>query len=246
MRIAVIADIHGNRPALEAALAAIATHAPDMIVNLGDNLSGPLEARATADLLMSLDFPSVRGNHDRCLVSDPPDGMGASDRCAYDQLAAHHLAWLASLPPTRMIDGEVFLCHGTPASDTTYWMERVTPSGEVTVRPIEEIAAAAEAIECPVLLCGHTHTARMVRLPDGRLVVNPGSVGCPAYRDDDPVPHCVEAGAPDARFAILTRSKATWECALHAVAYRHEEMVSLARTRGRADWASGLATGWIR
>ena len=71
MRIAVFADVHGNLLALEAVLADIASRSPDATVNLGDCLSGPLQAAATADLLMSRDFLTIRGNHDRQLLDRP-------------------------------------------------------------------------------------------------------------------------------------------------------------------------------
>ncbi|MCW2537783.1 MAG: Bis(5-nucleosyl)-tetraphosphatase, symmetrical, partial [Modestobacter sp.] len=50
----------------------------------------------------------------------------------------------------------------------------------------------------PLLLCGHTHLQRAVRLPGGWLAVNPGSVGWPAHDDDRPGPHVMEAGTPHA------------------------------------------------
>ncbi len=62
MRFAAIADIHGNHLALEAVIADIRAQGTDLVVNLGDSLSGPLEAGLTADLLMPLDHHAVRGN----------------------------------------------------------------------------------------------------------------------------------------------------------------------------------------
>ena len=77
MKIAAIADIHGNDLALEAVLADIAAHGIEEVVNLGDHLSGPLNAGRTADILMARDFPSVRGNHDRWLITVDPAADGA-------------------------------------------------------------------------------------------------------------------------------------------------------------------------
>ena len=65
MRFAAIADVHGNIAALEAVLADIAALGITDVVNLGDHVSGPLEAARTADLLMARDFPSIRGDQDR-------------------------------------------------------------------------------------------------------------------------------------------------------------------------------------
>src|SRR6185295_7747530 len=104
MRIAVLADIHGNLRALEAVRADLAKRSPDVIVNLGDHVSGPLQAAATADLLMGQSYIHIRGNHDRQLLARPPADMGLSDRAAHGQLNDRHLAWLATLPATQALD----------------------------------------------------------------------------------------------------------------------------------------------
>jgi predicted phosphodiesterase len=71
MRIAVVADIHGNVRALRAVMDDLKQVAPDSVVNLGDCASGPLEAAETIDVLMSLAWTTVRGNHDRQLLDRP-------------------------------------------------------------------------------------------------------------------------------------------------------------------------------
>jgi Calcineurin-like phosphoesterase len=102
MRIAVLADIHGNLLALEAVIRDLHTNTPDLVVNLGDHLSGPLWAAATADLLISeTDWVHIRGNHDRQLVELQTDAMGQSDRAAAAQLSMSQKSWLASLPSRR-------------------------------------------------------------------------------------------------------------------------------------------------
>ena len=75
MKIAVIADIHGNRLALEAVLDDIAQQSVDGTFNLGDLVSGPLEPNWVADILMDIDIPTVRGNHERELIDNPPDRL---------------------------------------------------------------------------------------------------------------------------------------------------------------------------
>ena len=84
MRIAVVADIHGNVRALRAVMDDLEEVAADRVINLGDTVSGPLEAAETADLLISLAWTTVRGNHDRQLLDRSEAEMGLSDR---DQLA---------------------------------------------------------------------------------------------------------------------------------------------------------------
>ena len=127
MRYAIISDIHGNLPALDAVLADIAAHGVDLIVNLGDILSGPLWGAATADRLMALGLPTLAGNHERQLLSVPRECMSASDAYTAAELLPQHRAWLARLPPTLALAHDVFCCHGTPASDVTYFLETIVP-----------------------------------------------------------------------------------------------------------------------
>ena len=247
MRFAAIADIHGNYLALEAVLADIARNGITDIVNLGDHLSGPLEARRTADLLMRLGLPSVRGNADRYLVDSTSRGYGPSDQAAQSQLERHHLDWLAALPATLHWRDGVLLCHGTPFSDETYFLERVNADATVPMASHAEIAALAQGFDYPLILCGHTHIPRAVRLTDGRLIVNPGSVGLPGYDHDYPVAHLMETGTPDARYAILEKTASgRWGVTFRLVGYDNRAMAAMARRGGRTEWAKALETGWVR
>ncbi len=246
MRFAAIADVHGNHLALEAVLADIREQGVTDIVDLGDMASGPLDARRTMDMLMALDAVHVRGNHDRWLIDRTPEKMGAWERPAYAQLQANHLEWLRTIPATSVFRDQVFLCHATPDDDNVYWLESVAPDGAVTCAPLDDIEKIAAGISQPLILCGHTHTARAVRLRDGRLIVNPGSVGSPGYSYNVPHPHVVEAGTPDARYAIVALGSAGWSVSFRHVPYDHQAMAALALANGDAEFASALATGWIR
>jgi diadenosine tetraphosphatase ApaH/serine/threonine PP2A family protein phosphatase len=77
------------------------------------------------------------------------------------------------------------------------------------------------------------------------MVVNPGSVGSPGYRDVHPFPHLIEAGTPDARYAILEFEGGSWHVTFRHVPYDHDAMAALARRNGQSELASALATGWI-
>lgn len=244
MRFAAIADVHGNCVALEAVLADIAALEITEVVNLGDHVSGPLEPRRTADLLMARGFPSIRGDQDRVLVE--LNRSGASDRADLRELSRPNLDWLASLPPTLLYRDEVFLCHGTPADDAAYWLERVSDDAIVHLAPIEDVEPKAQGIAASLILCAHTHIPRAVRLRGGRLVANPGSVGCPGYTYAHPVPHTVEAGTPDACYAILEGGPHGWSVTFRHVPYDHTAMAALASRNGWPVWASALATDWVR
>ena len=203
MRFAAIADVHGNYLALEAVLADIRAQDVGEIVNLGDMASGPLDARRTMDALMALDAVHVLGNHDRWLIDRPVEKMGHGTGPPMRNSASSISTGCARCRSTQIFRDQVFLCHATPADDNVYWLETVTPDGSVRMSPLEAIEKEAEGISQSLILCAHTHIARAVRLGDGRLVVNPGSVGVPGFSYNVPFPHLIEAGTPDARYAIL-------------------------------------------
>jgi diadenosine tetraphosphatase ApaH/serine/threonine PP2A family protein phosphatase len=244
MRFAAIADIHGNYLALEAVIADIRAEGIDDIVNLGDMVSGPFDARRTMERLMPLDAVHVLGNHDRYLIDRPREKMGSWDGPAFEQLDAGHLDWIRRVPPTRVLRDRVFLCHATPANDEVYWLETVTPDGSVRMSSLDAIEPAAVGIEQSLILCAHSHISRAVRLRDGRMVVNPGSVGCPGYRDSVPFPHVVETGTPDACYAILELRAARWQVTFRHVPYDHDAAAALAR-ESRSKWVNALSTGWV-
>jgi diadenosine tetraphosphatase ApaH/serine/threonine PP2A family protein phosphatase len=245
MRFAAITDVHGNYLALEAVIADIRAQGIDDIVDLGDMASGPLDGRRTMDALMALDAVHVLGNHDRYLIDRPPEKMGSWERHVYAQLDASHLDWLRAIPPTLVFQDRVYLCHATPKSDETYWLETVQPDGAVVKSSLEVIEKRASGIGQSLILCGHTHVARSVRLADGRMVVNPGSVGCPGFRHDTPFLHVIEAGTPHARYAILELRDGSWHVTFRQVPYDHDAMAALAQKNGHPEWAKVLSTGWV-
>jgi diadenosine tetraphosphatase ApaH/serine/threonine PP2A family protein phosphatase len=172
--------------------------------------------------------------------------MGLWERLVYSQLDPRHLEWLKALPMTTVFRDRVFLCHAMPTDDNTYWLEAVTPDGAVTMASLESIELGAAGIEQSLILCGHTHIPRMIKLGDGRIIVNPGSVGIPGFRHDKPYMHVIEAGTPDAAYAILELRDGSWHVTFRHVPYDHDAMAALARQNGQPELASALATGWIR
>ena len=98
MKIAVLADIHGNVAALDAVLADLDQRKPDLVVDLGDRVSGPLWPRETMERLEGLNALAVRGNHDRQVSTLSPDAMGASDRYAFAELRSDQRKRLEELP----------------------------------------------------------------------------------------------------------------------------------------------------
>jgi putative phosphoesterase len=241
-QIAVIADIHGNTWALDAVLADIRRRDVQQIVNLGDSVYGSLDPAGTAERLIGAGIISIAGNQDRDVFA-PSDAVRSSrdHHFVTGELSAAQIEWLRDQPPTHTI-GELFCCHGTPASDQTYLLETVTQHG-VFLSDTATIQALLGNVRAEVVVCGHSHVPRTVWLPDGRLIVNPGSVGMPAYDEDTPYPHVMEAGSPHARYAILSRQPGGWAIEQLAVPYPWGEAAAVARRNGREDRATWIETG---
>jgi predicted phosphodiesterase len=246
MRIAAVSDIHGNLLALEAVLADIGRRGADSIVNLGDIVSGPLQPRETAERLMELDLPTIRGNHERQLLAlKPADSSTVSaDHYAAAKITPAQRAWLAALPATRWLNDEVFMCHATPESDVDCYLENIR-EGELIPASLAQIEVRSRSCAAAVILCGHTHIPRLVRMRSGQLIVNPGSVGSQAYRGHHPVPHVLELGSPHARYAIVEHRREGWTTELIAVPYDWDRAAELAAAHGRSDYAHALRTGFL-
>lgn len=244
MKIAVISDIHGNVLALEAVLADLRVEAPDVVVNLGDCVSGPLWPEETAAILRETDWPTVRGNHDRFLIEDPVEKLGQTDVFAIERLSAESFAWLKTTQPVIRLSGEIFLCHGTPDDDDRYLTEKVEgPKGHL---PDEEsLLEDLKGETSPIVCCGHTHIPRIIRLHQtGQVLINPGSVGLPSYADDHPHRHKMETGCPHARYTLMTSNRGAWNFLDKALTYDWDAASREAEKNGRPDWARSLALGF--
>ncbi|MGE4421778.1 MAG: metallophosphoesterase [Pseudodesulfovibrio sp.] len=237
--LAVLADIHGNTAALKAVLAHARARGLTRFVNLGDTFYGPLDPAGTWAALQDLPMPTVLGNQDRILLDDaPPPAV----RAVRDLLGPDALAWLRILPGTLRLEPDVLLCHGTPKDDAAYLLEDVAtglpaPRGEQAV--LADLLP--EAGECTLVLAGHSHHAGLATA-GGITVVNPGSVGLPAYDDDQP-PHVMASGSPRAAYAVVSRTAEGWDAEFVEVDYDWESAAALARKNGREDWARWLSTG---
>ena len=243
--LAVLADIHGNSFALAAVLKALKQRGISRLVNVGDTFYGPLDPGGTWDILKELDLSTVLGNQDRILLEDGPKW---ADVPAYQATLAvlgdEGLSWLRSLPATRVLEGEILLCHGTPKSDMAYLLEDIS-TGLPAMRECADIHADIfpEANGCSLVLAGHSHHPGLVNCGDV-TIVNPGSVGLPAYDDDAP-PHIMASGSPHAKCAILTPGSGGWETEFVSVEYDWYAASDMAKANGREDWAQWLLTGMV-
>jgi predicted phosphodiesterase len=250
VRFAVVSDIHGNLPALQAVLQEIGRERIELTVNLGDILSGPLWPRETAELLMPLGWPTIAGNHERQALATGRT-QGFSDAYAAVSMSAAQRAWLAALPASlSLAAGDVWLIHGMPQADDEPLLETVMPDLGVHGSPGIRAASVAEVRErlgptaAALVLCGHSHVPRVTALGT-TLVVNPGSVGLPAYDHNQPFDHLVECGSPHARWAVVERTAQGWQAQLRLTAYDWGAAAARAAANGRGDWADALASGFV-
>ena len=225
-KLAVIADIHGNSFALKAVLADIDSRGIETILNLGDSLDTWMDPRGVAELLMARDIPTLSGN---------------DETATNEQLSAAQRAWQNGLPKTSNLN-DIFCCHGTPQRDTQALLEAIDEQG-VRLASDKTILERLNGVTEKLILCAHTHTPNTVHLSSGQLVVNPGSVGLPAYQHDDPVEHVMQTGSPHARYAVLSNAVSTWSVEHFALVYDWRSAAALAQASGRTDRAEWLLTG---
>jgi predicted phosphodiesterase len=147
------------------------------------------------------------------------------------------------LPETQLLHCNALLCHGTPFSDTTYLLENISDSCVVLNDP-GKIGNILNGIDQRTVFCGHSHTPRVVRIP-GKTIINPGSVGLPAYDDDLPVYHKIENGHPDARYCFVVTEDQEAETEIVSLPYNVDLAADCAIRNNRPDWARWLRTGRV-
>lgn len=192
MKVGLLADIHGNGPALTAALEAARAQGVERLLCCGDLVGYYYEPGRCLDLLGQWDVECVRGNHENMLsrlMKEPSldDGFrqrfGSGLSVAARALTPRQLAYLAELPAQRTItiDGKtILLCHGAPWDTDEY----VYPeSGADTFCRCAESGA-------DYVVMGHIH-CQMAEQSGSTLLINPGSVGQP------------RRGTPGAEWALL-------------------------------------------
>lgn len=244
MKIAVLSDIHANSWALKAVLKDISIKRPDMIVDLGDSLYGPLNPKETFELIKSHNITSISGNQDRYIL-EGLDGKQDNQtlRFVIEELNDEAFNWLGSLPKTRIINTNVFMCHGTPHSDNIYLLEQLYDKF-VTVNDTTKIEELLQGVNQKIVFCGHSHTHRVIQTPD-RIIVNPGSVGLPAYDDDLPIYHKIESFNNNAQYCIVDLFDNEIKIEQMSIPYDFNEAVESAVKNKRLDWAKWIKTGRV-
>jgi len=236
---AIISDIHGNAGALKAVLTDIRSRGISDIINLGDFFFGALQPEKVSDILRQNPMTCITGNTDReILENKDKDGMA---RVQAD-LSAQSKEWLKSLPKTASIDSLIFACHGTPESDDEYLLEKVTQYG-VFVYNDEDLVEKTKNVKERIILCGHSHVNRVIYLSNGKMIVNPGSVGLPAYLGNAEYRFAMESMTPHAKYAIITSDGDGINVEQVNCTYDWYDAAQIARENGNENAAEFLLHG---
>lgn len=229
MRIAIISDIHGNWPALEAVLLDIQKSSVDQIICLGDLANGgPYPAECIA-AIQSLELVTLQGNHELYILDQIPD-MDTHDpswrtvHWTRQQLTPQLLDYLNGLPLSYTLPcGDAVCFHASPLNQ--FW-------GFLPAHTNQEVAERMNELDNVTLFVGHTHCP-LYRLWSNSWIVNCGSVGMPLD------------GSPHAKYGIAAYRGGHWQIEFRAVAYDLEEVMRAYDERGLQQ-EGGVFAGLFR
>ena len=247
MRLAILADVHGNLPALEAVLVDVEQQEVDGILVAGDTVDGPY-ALEPLQALRARGSWMIRGNREQYMLAydrgDAPPAwrsgaQWAGLRWIYHHLDREALDFIASLPDQGTYAPEgaaaIRVVHGAPQGVSALLLPDRSPEllgvfdkvglTDLGYRHVTLDEAFAQTGE-PVLVCGHSHIAWQQSW-DGRLALNPGSVGAPLNGDTR------------AQYALLTWQDGCWQAEHRAIDY------DLARIRAAYEESGLLAEGGV-
>lgn len=223
---AVIADMHGNLPALEAVLDDLAVVKPDAIYFAGDFVNRGPQSGAVVERAMALGLPAISGNHDTWLAmlargeripDDWDDLWWQPQRLALDELTPEMLAWIDALPATMHIElpetTPVLLVHGSP---------RHAREGMGRMFSDEQAAEMLRTVEEHTVIGAHIHYP-WERHVNGTHMIVIGAVGCPFNGDIN------------AQYGLFTWDGEEWRFEHRSVPYDHEPLYAAWRERGYLD-----------
>lgn len=224
--LAIIADIHGNIPALDATLADLERIQPDRVVIAGDIVNRGPQSHLAVERVASLGFDVISGNHDTWLVKlargeGLPDGWETSwwtpVRRAVEELTPADLDWLDALPFSLSVtppDAEPLLVvHGSP---------RHSREGMGRLVPDEQLQEALTGVEERTIVGAHIHYP-WERWLGGQHVVVIGATGCPFNGD------------LNAQYGLFTWEDGAWRFEHRSVPYDHEPLYAIWRQSGYLD-----------
>ena len=231
MRIALVADMHGNAVAFRAALGDLERFEPDLIVALGDVAQGGPQPVECIDLLRELGCPCVYGNSDHFLVAldfgheEVTEQQLATAHWSREQLGEDGLEFLSSFEPT-VHAGPLLCCHATPHSNE----DVILPA---TAR--EEVERALAGVDSRAVATGHVHL-QWLRRVGSTLWFSVGSVGL-VWEHKEPLDD--QPFEPFSEYALVDGDSLAVE--FRRIPFDVDELIAAARAKGFPDferWAA--------
>lgn len=239
MRLALLADLHGNLPALEAVEADLQREGPvHQVIVLGDVAAFGAFPQETVEKVRRAGWVVVQGNCDRWFFPDPATDSAsrqanspiwAAYRWARARLSEEEAKWLAGLPfrydlrvgawKENQVESREGGEEGSVLATFVHASLRSIEEGILPGRPDEELLPLVAGVQGSLLGVGHTHL-QFQRALDGLLLVNPGSVGRPADGD------------PRTAYALLTWEGGRWSVELRRLVYDVEAAARALVERG--------------
>lgn len=214
LRLAILADIHGNLPAFEAALRHVAQQKVDQIIIAGDLVIGAPDSKDCLELAMSLECLILRGNHEQYVANyGTPNGSPkwvteqyAPLQWAVAQLSEEDRQWVSQLPTSlRMPEApDLFVVHASERNDH----DSMGPH-----TPEHELHSMFPTAEERYIVRAHNHYGQ-VRIWEKGYIITNGSVGLPLD------------GHPTAQYLLLDRCKSGWKIQHQSVPYNIDTTVS--------------------
>lgn len=208
-RIAVMADVHGNLHALEAALNDLKQAAPDLVIFDGDMVNRGPQSKECLTVIRQTGWPVVFGNHEeyvlKAVSGDVPEDWESDwwlpSRRSFERLSAEEVSYIAALPRFFTVD-----LPGLPAIRVLHGSPRYLNEGLGHWMSNEDLLEAVQSVPEPIVIGAHTHRP-LDRRVNGRWILNCGSVGVP-YN-----------GNPAAQYLMLTAQGSEWQAEFRAVSY---------------------------
>jgi predicted phosphodiesterase len=212
IRIVILADIHGNLPAFEAALADIRQLAPDRVIVNGDVINRGPQSKECLQAVRATGWPVVFGNHEWYAIKRVDGEIDAQWRTDFwlpfervaQALTDEEVAYIRALPHEIVID-----LPGLPAIRIVHGSMRALNDGIGFWMPDEELLEAADGAPEPIIIGAHTHRTYERRVGD-RWFLNCGAVGAPFNGD------------PGAQYLVMTTANGTWRAEFRSVPYDRE------------------------
>ena len=225
-RIAIISDIHGNLPALEAVMADLEYTAPDRVIVDGDVVNRGPQSKPCLDRVREMGWLTIFGNHEEYVLKfnngDVPaewysDWWLPTRHVAESELTAADLDYFRTLPRSHVVTEP-----GLPALRIVHGSPRHLNEGIGPWLDDGELLELSEGVPEPVLIGAHTHRT-LDRRVGSRWFLNCGAVGAPFN------------GNPDAQYLLLTARAGAWHAEFRSVPYDHAPLYAAWEATGYMD-----------